>query len=423
MNQTAVCMMKKVLLSFCMVCLMSADVDARNVILDPNVKSLVTTVNGDWLSMPVMRLHSNDVLSISFDELSHEYHRYTYRIEHCETDWSPSTSLFESDWLEGFNNNPIDDYEASTNTTVPYTHYTFKIPNEQVRSLKLSGNYRIHICEDDRDVMRADFWVTEESMPLTLTATTNTDIDANASHQQISATLGYGKYRIINPADQIYLVVMQNGHEDSQKAGLHPTIVKADGVEWQHCRDFIFDAGNEYHKFEVLDVSHTTMGLDQILWNDKNYVAFPFINEPRKNYLYDEDVNGYFIIRNSDNWQSATTCDYVWVTYHYKCPPLTEGEMLVNGLWATDADRSDYVMEYNETAGMYTAQVLQKLGYYSFQYLWQLPDGQLKNPPEEGSFYQTENEYQAFAYFRGTSERTWRLVAYRKVALNSSGNR
>lgn len=416
-------MVKKLLLFLCLVSLMSADVDARNVILDPNVKSLVATVNGDWLSMPVMRLHSNDVLSISFDELSHEYHRYTYRIEHCEADWSPSTSLFESDWLEGFNGNPIDDYEVSANTTVPYTHYTFKIPNEQVHSLKLSGNYRIHISEDDCDVMRVDFWVTEESMPLTLTATTNTDIDANASHQQISATLAYGKYRIINPADQIYLVVMQNGHEDSQKAGLHPTIVKADGVEWQHCRDFIFDAGNEYHKFEVLDVSHTTMGLDQILWNDKNYVAFPFINEPRKNYLYDEDVNGYFIIRNSDNWQSATTCDYVWVTYRYKCPPLTEGEMLVNGLWATDADRSDYVMEYNETAGMYTAQVLQKQGYYSFQYLWQLPDGRLKNPPEEGSFYQTENEYQAFAYFRGTSERTWRLVAYRKVSLNSSGNR
>ena len=98
-----------------MVCLASFHSVARNVILEPNIKSLVTMVNNDWLSMPVMRLHTNDVSSISFDELSHEYHRYTYRIEHCETDWSPSNSLFESDWLEGFNGNPIDDYELSSN--------------------------------------------------------------------------------------------------------------------------------------------------------------------------------------------------------------------------------------------------------------------------------------------------------------------
>ena len=416
-------MVKKVLLFVCLACLVSSQITAKNVILSPNLKSLVTTVNNDWLSMPVMRLNTSDVLSISFDELSHEYHRYTYRIEHCEADWSPSNSLFESDWLEGFNGNPIDDYEVSTNTTVSYTHYTFQIPNEQVRRLKLSGNYRIHICEDDEEVMTADFWITEESMPLMLTATTNTDIDTNASHQQVSATLGYGNFRIINPADQIYLVVMQNGREDSQKAGLRPTIVKSNGVEWQHCRDLIFDAGNEYHKFEVLDVSHTTMGLDRIMWNDENYVAFPFINGPRVNYLYDKDANGHFIIRNSDNWQINTTCDYVWVVYRYKCPPLPEGEMLVDGLWATDADRSSYVMTYNETAGMYVTQVLLKQGYYSFQYQWQLPDGRLKNPPSEGNFYQTENEYQAFVYFKGTGESTWRLAAYRKVALNSSGSR
>ncbi len=416
-------MVKKVFLFLCMACLVSSHSAARNVILEPNLKSLVTMVNHNWLSMPIMRLNANDVLSISFDELSHVYHRYTYRIEHCEADWSPSNSLFESDWLEGFNGNPIDDYEISTNTTVPYTHYSFQIPNEQVRRLKLSGNYRIHILEEDHEVMSVDFWVTEESMPLTLTATTNTDIDTNASHQQVSATVGYGNFRIINPADQLYLVVMQNGREDTQKTGLRPTIVKSNGVEWQHCRDLIFDAGNEFHKFEVLDVSHTTMGLDQIMWNDKNYVAFPFINAPRMNYLYDEDTNGHFIIRNSDNWQIDVTCDYVWVVYRYKCPPLSEGEMLVDGLWATDADRSTYVMSYNETAGMYVAQVLQKQGYYSFQYQWQLPDGRLKNPPSEGSFYQTENEYQAFIYFKGIGESTWRLAAYREVALNSSGNR
>ena len=392
---------------------------ARNVIRDERLKSLQAVVNDQWLSPAVMRLGSDDVLSIAFDELSHDYHRYIYKVEHCEADWSPSQSLFESDWLEGFNGNPIDAYEPSINTTVAYTHYSFTIPNKQMR-LKMSGNYRIHIYDDEddqREVITVEFRVTEESMPLSLSASTNTDIDANATHQQVSLTLGYGPYLVVNPAEQIVIVVTQNSRDDSQKTGIRPTVVKPDGVEWTHCRQLIFDAGNEYHKFEVLDVSHATMGIDQIIWNGQHYEAYPFISEPRPNYLYDEDADGSFYIRNSDNWESATTCDYVWVVYRLKCPQLPYGQMVVNGLWATDEDDSHYVMEYNHQTGMYEAWILQKQGYYSYQYLWQHDNGTLHTAPSEGDFYQTENRYEAYAYFRETGGNTWRLAAYRQIIL------
>ena len=42
-----------------------------------------------------------------------------------------------------------------------------------------------------------------------------------------------------------------------------------------------------------------------------------------------------------------------------------------------------------------------------------MPNGGI--PASEGSFYQTENRYQALAYFKGASDRTWRLVAYRAL--------
>ena len=376
-------------------------------------------VNNDWLAPTVMRLGSNDVLDIAFDELSHDYHRYLYKVEHCEADWTPSQSLFESDWMEGFNNNPIENYELSVNTTVPYTHYSFRIPTEQMR-LKMSGNYRIHIYEEEqerREVMAIDFRVTEESMPMTLSASTNTDIDTNATHQQVSMTLGYGPYRVVNPGEQIVVVVTQNDREDTQKTGIRPTVVKPDGVEWQHCRQLIFEADNEYRKYEVLDVSHATMGIDYILWNGENYEAFPFISEPRPNYLYDEDADGAFIIRNSDNWECATTCDYVWVVYRLKCPQLPYGQMMIDGKWATDENRYNYLMEYDSQAGMYTARILQKQGYYSYQYRWLLDDGTVRTAPSEGSFYQTENRYQAYVYFRETGGVTWRLAAWREITL------
>ena len=84
---------------------------ARNVVYDPQVKTLQVVVNQDWLSPPVMRLGTDDVLNVGFDKLSHNFHRYVYRLEHCEADWSPSEDLFESDWLEGFNAIVIDDHD------------------------------------------------------------------------------------------------------------------------------------------------------------------------------------------------------------------------------------------------------------------------------------------------------------------------
>ena len=50
--------------------------NGENRINQPNIKTLVTVVNDNWLNAPIMRLNSNDVLTLSFDELSHDYHRY-----------------------------------------------------------------------------------------------------------------------------------------------------------------------------------------------------------------------------------------------------------------------------------------------------------------------------------------------------------
>jgi hypothetical protein len=42
-------------------------------------------------------------------------------------------------------------------------------------------------------------------------------------------------------------------------------------------------------------------------------------------------------------------------------------------------------------------------------------DGTTHCVPEEGSYYQTENRYEGFVYYKGTGERTWRLIGYQEV--------
>ena len=384
---------------------------AGNRIFTPQVKSLTSTVNGDWLNRPVMALGSTDRLIVGFDELSHNYHRFVYRLEHCEADWSVSQELFESDWLAGFNDIPIDDYQNSINTTVLYTHYQLSIPNERCR-LKMSGNYRLTVYDEDcgnDEVLQVEFYVVEPLMDVGLTVTTNTDIDHNMSHQQLSMTVKYNDLRVNDLDEQVKTVVMQNWREDQARRDVRPNLISGTALSWEHNRQFIFDAGNEYHKYEILDVSHPTMGIDHIEWTGTHYEVYPFASIVRRNYLTDVDADGAFCIRNSDNTEIDYTCDYVWVNYTLQAP--YQGDIYIDGHWTTDSERDHYLMAYDGTTSTYYARLMQKQGYYSYQYV----TAQGGVPLSEGSFYQTENRYQALVYYKGTGERTWRLVGYRGV--------
>lgn len=398
--------------------LLTTVASAENRTYRPEVKSLQAVVNQDWLSPTVMQLKGNDVLYIGFDELSHDYHRYVYRLEHCEADWTTSEELFESDWLEGFNSNVIEHYERSINTTVPYTHYQLQIPNDRCR-LRLSGNYRLHIAEDgeDEDIATVEFMVTEQTMGLSMAVTTNTDIDTNQSHQQVSFNLNYNNMLVTSPEEQIQTVVMQNAREDNWRRNTRPSFISQNGLQWQHQMELIFDGGNEYRKFEILDPSHPTFGIEHVSWDGTNYHAQPYVSEPRMNYLYDQDADGAFYIRNSDNIENDIASDYVWVNYRLKAPQLQSGRIVIDGHWTTEKPET-YLMDYDEEQGLYTASILQKLGYYSYQYLWQKDDGTRLPLPSEGNFFETENRYQVLVYFKGTGECTWRLTAYSQLIMH-----
>lgn len=392
---------------------------ASSMVFDSNIKSLQVVAEQNWLSPPVITLGSGERIHISFDELSHDYHRYIYRIEHCEADWTVSESLFLSDYLEGLNDNVIEDYVHSINTTVNYTHYSLSLPNRQCR-LKLSGNYRLKVIDEDsgEEVLQAEFMVVEPLMSWSLEATSNTDIDVNKEHQQLRASLNYGNISVNDHERQLYTVFMQNDRAHSIRANVRPDIINNKGIAWTHSRPLIFDAGNEYHKFEILSTSHATMGIDRMEWDGNYFNAYPFTDEVSKNYLYDEDANGYFFIRNSDNTEIDYTCDYVMVHFRLDAP-YSPDTIRLSGAWCRDHSQSDYDMVYDEDEHAYFSTIMLKQGYYSYQYIQATSSGQHIHP-FEGSYYQTENTYQAYAYYKSDSDRTWRLLAYRSISFPSS---
>ena len=215
---------KSILLAFASLIPASQTVMAQNhEIYSDDISSLKVVADDRWLSLPIIDMNAGETVNISFDQLSHEYHRYTYKIEHCEADWSTTTSLFESDFIDGFYNGlVIDNVELSLNTAQLYTHYSLTIPNKDCR-LKLSGNYRLTVMDDNDDsrpVLSVCFMLSERKMGSSLIVSSNTDIDTYRSHQQLSATISYNGTTVNDPQRQLKAYILQNnlGHPPQASA-------------------------------------------------------------------------------------------------------------------------------------------------------------------------------------------------------------
>lgn len=389
----------------------------RNLIFNNRIKSLQVIAGTRWLDMPIITLNSEEKINISFDDMTHEYHRYMYKIEHCEADWTPSEDLFENDYINGFaSDNPIEDSQESLNTNHLYTHYKLKLPNERCQ-IKLSGNYKITIYDENNNnekILEAFFMVNENIVNISMTSTSNTDEDINGSHQQLSIQLNYGKLKITDWQKEIKTIITQNGRWDNAVINPTPQYIMPDGLKWEHNKSLIFNGGNEYHKFEILDVSHPTMGVENVNWDGNESHALLWPDEPRTSYIYDEDANGAFIIRNSNNTEIDYTSQYMTVHFQLKVPKQN-GDIYLNAKWTYDLFLPEYRMEWNAQNECYECDVQLKQGYYNYQYLVMSYDGTAKPLSTEGNFFQTENSYQTLVYYKGVGERTDRLVGIAKL--------
>ena len=387
-----------------------------------HIRTVQLGVNGDFERLPVIALGSGDRVTLAFDDLTHEYRRYTYTVEQCNADGTLNEELFDTEYLASpASEDVIENYENSLNTSVLYTHYTLTIPNANVRP-KLSGNYRITVkTENDEGeeetALVAYFAVNESCAGLSITCDTDTEIDRNATHQQLSLRADLGSLPLRDASSEVKLIVTQNRRTDNALFGIRPTSVSGGVLLWEHCRDLIFNAGNEYRKMEMPATRYPGMHLDHIRYYDPYYHATVMPDTPRRNYLYDEDQNGRYVPRCENSAAPETEADYLVTHFALETDYVPGRRIFLDGRWTDFAFSDEYELHYDAEAQAYTAAVLLKQGYYSYQYL-ALTEAQPEKgltAPYEGDFYQTSNEYAALLYYRRTGDRYDRLVGYGKL--------
>jgi len=424
---------------FCILLLLSALTASarsyRTAMLDESIATLqVRDADGDELQSPTLVLSDDmvadgQVMEVSFDQLSHETHLYSYTLVHLNADGTQS-ALPQNEYIRGFNQADITDYEHSFNTHQLYTHYRFEFPNDDMQPM-VSGNYALLIYEDGRlEDVRAivRFAVAEPLVTIRPTLRGNTDIELSGRYQQLDIDVQMNGLRVTSP-DEMMLCVEQNGRQDNRAFGMRPTYVEPDRLRWVNCRPLIFEGGNEYRHFDISSEYFMGTNVDHVEFDQEQQAYHAYLFESENNshspYQTEPDLDGRFVINRERNDYDDTEADYMWV--HFTLPadePWLDGGVYVIGdAWHgfTQENR----MTYSERQHAYTLTCLLKQGGYQWQYALltkQARTGEGGNglsgatlQRTEGSHWQTGNTYRIFVYYRPFGSRYDRLVGVKEM--------
>lgn len=378
------------------------------------VKSLRIFNPLDPYGPPVLRLGSDDVLVVNFDILSDDRDYLRYRLLYCTADWRPST-LVDSEFLDGFNEGEITESRFSEATLVHYVNYTLTIPNADVRPL-LSGNYLLQIYpESDPDDVWAQcrFMVSEDRVRIDGHVTSRTDVDYNASHQQLELAVDTRESGVDDPFNDLFVVVQQNGRLDNEVAMRQPLRMSGTTSIYEHQPQLIFEAGNEYRRMETVSTGFPTMGVEQVEYIDPYYYHVLATDEPRSDsqYLYDETQKGHFVIHEYNSADPDVQSDYTVVVFSLDMPYDPDTMVFLDGDFTMRRFDENARMQYNRERGRYERLMLLKQGAYNYQYLVVPPGGRRGYTAQvEGDKYQTLNEYTVKVYERRPGSRSDRLL-------------
>lgn len=383
------------------------------------IKTLQVKVAGKFISEPFIELNSGQQIELNFDALEQGGVRYSYSIIHCDANWQKSI-LSPIQYMNGFQGLTIDDFANSVNTTTQYTNYDLLLPNDDIQ-FKVSGNYAIQIYNEDipdQIILTACFSVVEPMINISASISGNTDIDTNQTHQQVSFTINNQDFPIPYPQTDLKIFVYQDNRRDNAVSGLQPTTIQETQLSYTYNRSLIFPAGNEYRRMEFLSTKYNGMHVDNISYHNPYYNVELMPDHKRSNqsYQYDQDQDGRFFIRCSSCDDPNTEADYCIVHFALVCNSLSEGNVYLNGDLFHNVLDEKSKMDYNAETQQYEKAVLLKQGSYNYQYLF-VPTGSAvgETGPIEGNYYQTENEYNIYVYYRPMGTQYDRLIGVTTV--------
>ena len=363
------------------------------------IKTVVFSGGSFNSQFPIIKM--NQVLSLSFDDVSGDENFYYYKIIHCDFNWKKSR-LLKSEYLDGNDNNLIEDMESSYGTLQRYTNYKLSLPNNDV-SFKISGNYILEILDsNDRIIFKRKFLILDEKVSVDLNIYPSQNKDRFYTHQNVQFIINTSRYKIRNPNNDIKVTVLQNDQWDNSKKILKPLFIEKNRLIYRYDEESEFEGGNEYLFFDTKDLRSVNQNISFVR-KENVYKHFLFTDNPRSNLNYSNiaDINGNFVPNTTLGENPNSECDYSIVYFSLaKQFEIDSSKIYIYGKFNNYELTDGNEMVYNPSLETFEGILLLKQGFYNYKYVIKKNNMILKNQIS-GSFFQTENSYTVLVYKKG----------------------
>lgn len=393
------------------------------------VKTVTLTREGVELERPVLTMGRGERMLLQFDLLADEAESLHWSVAHCDADWRRD-NLEPYEFMNGFEQGEIENYDFSFTTRRPYVHYYQTIP-AKFAEFTHSGNYLLAVTDERGDtLLTRRFWVTEESAKLETQLTKPYDGMDLRKRQEMDVSV-----KSLEIIDNSFLtpqlrpeyervLVQQNGREDNAR-WLEFTGYDGGALCYRFRPCNIFHGGNTFRYFDCSNLYAPMYNVQRVEEYGGELFAIlqPEEDRSKKHFLSETTLNGGMKVNVQGRQRPAIEAEYVWVniTLPMAQPWLDKSVYVVGQLtdWRLDSASR---MDYNPKFKAYVKRILLKQGYYSYQLLVMGTMGRLEPMGDisatetlEGDHMETPNTYTVFIYHREPSDRADRLLSVRQT--------
>lgn len=379
------------------------------------IKTVKFHIDGLDLTLPVTDLVNLSPLRLTFDDLSDEVSDYAYTFIHCNADWTQS-NLAPMEYIDGYTESDIEEYEFGYNTFTEFTNYTISYPNRDM-TLNKSGNYLLVVYNNDTDevIITRRFCVVEPIMQVLPDVKRTAQVSKLRTHQEIDFKVLHRGINIRSPRTEIKATIIKNNNWDTAKDNLIATFIKPEQLVFDYQNKIVYPGINEFRNLNIRSFRARTESIYEIYDAGTYYNVYLRLDEPRKNLAYNfiRDLNGQFVIENLDFSDQNLESDYANIIFSLKVDrPYYDSDVYIVGLMNDMELKDENLMTYDESNQAYTGKVFLKQGFYNYYYaLVNRTTGEVSYEEIEGNFAQTENNYTILVYYTPQGSRYDRLVA------------
>ena len=354
-----------------------------------------------------------ETFELNFDDLYGTEDDFYYVITHHNYNWTPS-QLSKNEYIEGLDDQRIQNYENSFNTLQLYSHYRLTIPNKFTRIIK-SGNYLISIYNNNRELLFSKkFIVYENQVEVPLQVKRARNVSDNDFKHNLDFAVRSKTILFQNPDKNVKVILLKNGVLDNAIVNIKPQFTIGNDLIFRYDKETQFYAENEYLFFDSKEIRAANNVIARIDSNGALYNTYLYTDNARKNnpYTFYPDINGNFSVRNLGVQNNDVEADYSWVYFTLFAPESpADANIYITGMFNNNTCNTENKMVYNVEKGVFEKAILIKQGFNNYKYTKFNQKGQIiEKEAIDGNFFQTENLYTAIVYYRSNTDRYDRVI-------------